>query len=193
MSILQHFIPENIVEALGWTVIHSLWQGVLLAAVFTLILTAYDKRSAAFRYKMALGGLLLMLPIALATFLYYYQAASSVVPTAEEEAILSELHKTIQQTENQSVWKYLASFFEAHLPFIVNVWLIGVLFFSMRLAGGLWYVQRLRFQKNTPLSSDWQARLHTFRNHLGIRRSIALVESAAATVPMVVGWVKPMS
>src|SRR5262249_9497151 len=59
MSFLQDWVQTPVAGALGWTLIHSLWEGAVVASILgaTLLIT----RSSRARYVAACGALLLML------------------------------------------------------------------------------------------------------------------------------------
>ncbi|MEM9259196.1 MAG: hypothetical protein AAGA62_06080, partial [Bacteroidota bacterium] len=75
-------LTNNLIEGLGWTILHSLWQAVLLAGVLWLASRAIA--SARKRYWLAYGTLLAQLLVSLATFCWLYEPAVTVVtPSAE--------------------------------------------------------------------------------------------------------------
>ena len=64
-------------------------------------------------------------------------------------------------------------YFNEHLPLIVTLWLMGMVFFLFRLLGGLIFIQELKIQQHQPLSSKWQTtfqKIHAVLtlNHLKI-------------------------
>ena len=71
MDFITQFFSDTVLYALGWTVVHSLWQGTLLAVVLSIIMMALEKRSARLRYEVACGALFTMLMMAVATFIIY--------------------------------------------------------------------------------------------------------------------------
>lgn len=60
--------------ALGWMVIHSLWQAVLIALATGVIMLILRKKSAKLRYLVANIALFSLLICAFSTFVYYYQS-----------------------------------------------------------------------------------------------------------------------
>src|SRR5579863_6261107 len=58
MSFVQAFVGSPLAGALGWTLLHSLWQGALAAALLAALLVA--TRSARIRYAAACAAMLLM-------------------------------------------------------------------------------------------------------------------------------------
>src|SRR5258706_9469243 len=59
MSNFANWISPELLRTLGWTLLHFLWQGAGLAALFAVAAAAC--RSASARYALAGGGLVFML------------------------------------------------------------------------------------------------------------------------------------
>ena len=55
-------------ETLGWTLIHFLWQGAIVAALLKLILNSLARSSAQLRYVAACGGMAALVVCPLVTF-----------------------------------------------------------------------------------------------------------------------------
>ena len=78
------------------------------------------------------------------------------------------------------------------MPLIVTVWLVGMVFFLLKMVGGLLYLQRLRHRYLTPLPRKWQEMLGALAGEINLERHVQLAESALVKVPMVIGWLKPV-
>src|SRR6266568_3194266 len=63
MNALRDLLSQPLTHRLGWALVHSLWQGVLAAAVFGLLRTVLRRRSTQARY---VAGCLVLLAVALA-------------------------------------------------------------------------------------------------------------------------------
>jgi bla regulator protein blaR1 len=62
---IETIFSETVIRSLGWTLLHFLWQGVLLGALAAALLAALSQRSAAARYRVgcAVMGLMLLAPM----------------------------------------------------------------------------------------------------------------------------------
>ena len=65
---MSHLDPRD-VQALGWTLVHFVWQGAALAALFASLNWALRQASPSVRYVLAAGTLLAMLVLPVGTFL----------------------------------------------------------------------------------------------------------------------------
>ena len=189
---MDTFIPSNIAEALGWTILHSLWQATLIGAVLMLILQLMKNSNASQRYLISLSSLFAILLMAGITFFTIYQPATALVASAEVVTWFEM--PTFQETEKtwQDYLTIAMSFVTAYSPQISLVWLLGVTFLSIHFLFSLLYVHQLKTYKVKPVSVEWERRLNAIAEKIKINRQIKLVESALVVVPTVVGWLKPV-
>ena len=196
MNWLQNILPDNLQYALGWTVVHSIWQGIVIASIMAIILMSVKSLSANARYWIANGSLLLMLVSSISTFAWMTRSIAAekngLLSLSQNADLLRGGNDLSQYVDNQGFIYNILSFFNEHISLIVIIWLIGVLFFTLRLMGGLMYIEILKNRHLTPLSIEWQSRMNLYKNRLKIQRAVELCESALVAVPMVIGWLKPI-
>ncbi len=77
MTILESLAFHPLVMAIGWTLIHFVWQAALIAIAVTLVLSAMRRSTAQLRYIVACVGLGVMALAPLVT-LAYLAAASNI-------------------------------------------------------------------------------------------------------------------
>src|SRR6056297_764826 len=71
-------VNHNIIEQLGLTLLHFLWQGALIGALYCLALLIGRPASARTRYNLAVGTLLVL---GLTPFLtFFYLGSASAIP-----------------------------------------------------------------------------------------------------------------
>ncbi len=199
MSTTLDFLADPLVYALGWTVVHSLWQGMLIALALAGGMILAQRRTARFRYGLAIGALLLLVAVSAATFYLYFEVPDSAgngltaapAPMAEGAAPL--MNTQAAPLQGLAFWRAQAqAYFEQHLPLIVAAWLLGVAFFLLRMLVGLGYVQHLRHRSVRPMGEPWQGKLQALSRRLRLRRRVQLLESALVQSPVVIGWLKPV-
>jgi beta-lactamase regulating signal transducer with metallopeptidase domain len=183
-------------EALGWTLVHFLWQGAAIALVYRIADRALARRGANARYLLALGALLSMLAVSVST-LAYEEASYSSAPRNERAthglvqaaqpiaAPLSEAVRSPQPTPIDSI--ALLRF----MPYIDALWLVGVLFLSMRALGGWWLILRLRRHAHERAPHTLLLRLDVLRRQMGIRRIVDLRLSERIASPFTAGVLRP--
>ncbi|MBK7873158.1 MAG: M56 family metallopeptidase [Saprospiraceae bacterium] len=196
MDFISSIISEELVYALGWTVVHSLWQAIGVAFIMGGLLLALQKHSSEVRYRLAYGALLVVLTMAVFTFFDLYQFARhknvieitqlSVQASSEYAPTLAEIPATATLPQR------FTSYFNTHLPLIVSVWLLGLSLFVIRLLGGLAYLEHLKIAYTYQLETHWEDMLQYLAEQLPIKRTVELMESALVQVPIVVGHFKPI-
>lgn len=199
MNLITELLPANLTQALGWTLLHSLWQGALIALLLGLTLVLLRRASAQSRYRAAGAALLAQLLLAIGTFSYYLgtaKIASQAAVSSTELPATAVYTQAWQQTISQYSWLgpfgVAQAYVEQHLPLLVACWLLGMLLMAIRLTGGFAYAQRLRHYKAVPLSDHWQQKLANLAQGLGLQTTVRLMESALVQVPMAIGFAKPV-
>ena len=210
-STLMNFLPPNAMQSLGWALLHFLWQGTALAALAAAAMALCRRTSA--RYVVAVGALLLMLLAPLATLLLYSQhsgvadtAKSSPLaavawPTARGRAAASGPTRTeLEQTGSVQPPSSRRSFFAQPavgptlkaLPWLVEAWLLGVAFFSLRSAGGFFLLERERRRQSSVVSPRVLEICYTLQDRIGLTRAIRYCECKWLQAPAVIGWFRPI-
>ena len=193
MNIISNFISENLINALGWTLVHSLWQGAAAALGFALLMVFMRRNRSQTRYYIGVMTVLLVLAMSIVTFIGIYKSgAAGNTPTGITGTVgLVDTGVTGIET-NSTISAVFQSYFNRHLPLIVTVWMLGILVLVLRFAGGFIYNQRLKVHGTRPLSTPWQNSLETLCRKIGVERAVRFVESASIKVPMTIGHFKPV-
>jgi len=194
MDFLYQFISEDLIYALGWTVIHSLWQALIIGVLMAFAMFYLKNKSAKVRYEIAAFSQFMVFISALSTFLIYYAGSLQLKNFAHlTEIEVQQLAALAQQgLFTESMLQTCIKFFNNHIPVVVMVWMLGASFFLVRMLGGLIYVQHLRYNKNQAVPAYWNNKLKTLKSRIRLRKKVKLLESAIATVPMVIGYIKPV-
>jgi beta-lactamase regulating signal transducer with metallopeptidase domain len=184
----------EITEALGWTVLHSLWQSGIIAAILLLSFIALKKASAKLRYRLAGGAMLTVLLTSIVTFFYFFniEKAKETSVIIIEENTESASPILINIPEETSSLGFFSNYFEQHLPLIVAIWLVGMGFFLLRLLGGFAYVHYLKNNKVRAITAYWQQKADALCDKIPVKKSVAILESTLVKMPMTIGYLKPV-
>ncbi|MBW3656295.1 MAG: hypothetical protein KY444_09310, partial [Gemmatimonadetes bacterium] len=82
-EMLSELLRQPLFQALGWSLVHFLWQGTLLVVVVRALLLMLGRASASARYSLACAGLLAMAVIPIATGVAMYPRVEAVAPSAQ--------------------------------------------------------------------------------------------------------------
>jgi beta-lactamase regulating signal transducer with metallopeptidase domain len=169
--------------ALGWTLLHSLWQVAGLGLLAWVGLRLLRGRSPGARYGLACAALALMLALPVATwFLLLPALAEPVQELAGAAPKVTEAHG----------FEALRAALDPLLPWALALWGLGVAFMSLRLLGGWVWMQRLRRRWAEPAPAPWPERVRILAARLGVPGPVAILRSLAVDAPMVIGWIRPV-
>jgi beta-lactamase regulating signal transducer with metallopeptidase domain len=192
MSTMMNWFSPGAMQSLGWALLHFLWQGTALAALAAAAMAPCSRAST--RYLVGVGALVLMLLAPLATFFFDSQQ-HSVVPEIARSSSLASAAWTI--TTNTAVARgsaqssSLTPSLDA-LPWLVEAWLLGVAFFSLRSAGGFLLIERERRRQSTVVNPRVLEICYTLQDRFGLNRAIAYCECKWLQAPAVIGWFRPV-
>ena len=158
------------IERLGWTLLHFLWQGTAIAVVYAAMRALIGRSiPAQGRYALACAALIAMTIAPLLTFFLIARGGEGL-PVI--------------------VWSVPVDVWQKVLPAFVAVWLAGVTGFSIRLFGGWRYTSRLR-SASYPAPAEWQRTLEDVASRVRTSRPVRLLVSSLVEVPTVIGWLRP--
>ena len=201
-------LAQPLVTALGWALIHFIWQGALIALLLAIVLRVLRRRSTNARYAVACAALFLMLGGPLATMALISPSTPDktaggrpliIAPQPVSQPMPVGIEPTIDTTQNDIAtvlsrpWLSIRSARVAPLlPWMILLWLLGVSFFSLRLAWAWLYAQRLRSHGTRALEEKWRQTLRRLCGQLRVTRPVQLLESALVQVPTAIGWLRPV-
>ncbi|MTB53549.1 ankyrin repeat domain-containing protein [Lewinella sp. W8] len=210
---IEKFLSPELVDALGWTLLHSLWQGAGYALILGVLLVLMRKYSPQARHFMAAGLLGAFVLTAVFTFgrLYLqpeYSRPEIASPAADVSTTVhppdydagSPLPSPVEMVEDtearatvtaMSFADRAEAYFDRHLPLIVTIWLMGILILLLRFLGQLAYLQRLKSYGTRLLPPDWEERIRELEERLNVSRKVTYLLSYRSSSPFTVGWLRP--
>eukprot|EP01029_Cantina_marsupialis_P012804 TRINITY_DN2831_c1_g3_i1.p1 TRINITY_DN2831_c1_g3~~TRINITY_DN2831_c1_g3_i1.p1 ORF type:complete len:832 (+),score=82.85 TRINITY_DN2831_c1_g3_i1:2238-4733(+) len=180
------------INAIGWTLLHSLWQTLILGFLVWLILRFISKDNARVRYLAAGLGLLAIFLTSTITFLHYIDNAPST------EAVINKISPEILLTylgtksEISHFWSFDNIQIEPYLPTIVNIWFIGVFILTVHLS--ISYLRSVKLRKHMayPLRNEILVIAQEIANKFGLTKKITFKESGQIKIPSLIGYFKPV-
>jgi len=180
-----------VAEAIGWALLHLLWQGAVVAAILAAVLALLERRSANARYIASCAALALLLILGVATGVRAYEP---ITPASGVNLTLT-LRGADVPVRTERTGRPLPSLLDAtreSLPRVVLIWLIGVAFLSSRLLMTWLRTQRLARSASRAANEEWHRVVRRLASAMQLRRAVRLVQSAAVEVPSVIGWLRPI-
>ncbi|MBU0475488.1 MAG: M48 family metalloprotease [Bacteroidetes bacterium] len=200
-----NLFSETAFTTLGWTLVHSIWQGFVIALLLMFLLSLINKRNSQVRSLLSYSALLVLVALSIRTYSDMRTDNVNIVETStKSELLINSSHEV--QRENSSIplasldfksisFEYLItikSFISANMKTIVFLWFLGIFALSIKLLGGLLYAQRLKKREVYPVSQFWNHKLKSLKNKLQIEKKIDLMQSKYIKTPLTIGHFKPI-
>ncbi|ARD44589.1 hypothetical protein A3Q33_09870 [Colwellia sp. PAMC 21821] len=184
----ESLIHSPLLAALAITLIHFIWQGVLIAVVLKALLSLISYQKSQLRYALSSIAMLANLILPIITFFIVYdidyrQATNFVhaLPLLDQNFYLEQISANVWYME----WL-------EYLPALAMVWLAIVIVLALKLIIELYNVNKLPLQGCTAVDITLQKRFDVLIAKVGLTRNVALLLSSKTDVPMAIGWLKPV-
>lgn len=219
---INDLISTDLVWRLGWTLLHSVWQ-ILVIGLLVALGLLLARKSTTVRYWISCCGLALMYVPMVVTFAFIsppVSQESSVVLTAKQISfdqpwqfvsernpqsipgtssfvefsdVSNKLDGSDLENESQvTVQAFNVSTIVSWLSWLVASWCIGVAVLAIWNGGGWIVVHKLRSHGTAPVDESLSLRMERLSRCLRVNRPVTLVKSMLVEVPMVIGWLRPM-
>ena len=165
--------------AIGKTVFHSIWIGLLILALLRLALTYIPGRLSGLRYNISVSALLLLFISCIVAFLLLYEPISPMQDAPTYYGAFSRV--SIGETA-----------LDTSLLFTLfgYIYFAGALFMLLRSVISVAYIRKLQ-SSGVPLGPEWQARFMQICKSLEIKGSVEFLESARVKGPLLLAYMKP--
>ena len=183
MNAMANLLSGALARTAAWTLLHFVWEGLLIGLLAWGALALMQRRSPEARYAVGLAFLAAMALTPLITFFLLLPGTQAPPPPVIEAAAAAG---------SPSWMLRLKMLLDPNLPEVLAVWCAGVALLSARFAGSLLYLQRLTSVGVEPAPAEWHLVLARISREMGLRRAVRLLRSLRVETPMVVGWLRPV-
>lgn len=167
----------NLLEALGWAVLNSLWQLALLWVLFQIFTSAFRLTS---RTKGSLAAILLV--AGFGWFIYTFFEAWVSVPSAGLSAALADSTGIYEV----NVWLSRA------LPAASIIYLVLLLGPVLHFIKNYRYVQVIRTYGLTKMNVEWRMFVKRISSNIDLKRKVSVWVSDLVSSPVTIGFIKPV-
>jgi bla regulator protein BlaR1 len=200
MNLLFAVTASQFFQAFCWTLVHSLWQGLVAGLLAGLVIFSTRRSPARVRYKLLLSVLGVFLLSAAITFALQLKQTAVVnaevteaiqISSPDGNVVNTALNNSAAQNMEAPLSYNFTAYLNDHALTIVFIWFMFFLLKSVQLFAGLHYIHRIRYHGNGPVSITWKNKLDRFAKQLGVSRPVLFLESSLVKVPVVIGMLKP--
>lgn len=194
---LSEITQYGIMYSLGMTLLHSLWQILAVYIILRVVLSLLKTNDSRSKYNISAVFMMLIFVMALTTFSIYEN-----MDNQNESLVFYHLTKANEVGNNQ-VMSYPIPMAQElgispqksisdYLPWFVIAYAGGIIFLSFRLAFGLFYLRRYRYNGILPISEELERIFQSLISKIQLKTNVSLVESVLTKVPFVLGYFKPV-
>ena len=185
------FLFSPTAQALGHTLLYSLWQTFIVFICLRLILKLIPNASARIKYFLSYFAYLgiaawfiitLINQLSLAHELAYQEIIGQSAPQ----------QMALGQTTSASDSALSFSYLNNYLAWIVGFYLLGIVWFTMRLLYNYFQTNHLKTSGLTALEVSWQQRIIQLADKINIHKKVRTYFSQHVDTPMMIGFFKPV-
>ncbi len=180
---------KNLPEAIGWTLLHFTWQATVIAAVCKCFDQGLQQSRTILRYNVTLAALVCMFGTSIATLVYeqervnHVQRSGTASATMPASVQISSLHEHLADALRVPFHLNTIHLFQ----WIDGVWLVGVLLCSIRAAGGVLVLRRMRSALSVEPIEEMAELFRGLVGRMRINRQVSLRMHIAGLDPFVAG------
>ncbi len=179
---------QDLINVLGWTLVHFLWQGLGIGLAYWLVCRFTPPGNALLRYWAGMLAFLVAAIIPVVTFVIYWNSATTDVSVQAYVSPIVPMGGDL----SFSALQLLRISMEPALPFVVVLWSLGVALLSARALLGWIGAHRLVSLGTSKVDDSLQAIFQRLMSNLEIQQCVRILRSSLVTVPTVIGWVRPV-
>jgi TonB family protein len=189
---LETLFSSPFLTSLSLTLLHFLWQGLLVATVLKSALLLFNHNKPQLRYALSALAMLVNLLLPIITFIVLYRAEVSSVSSFASSLALNEFIQELQQPDALFSYKTLTETLPLLLPYISILWLTTITLLAGKLLVEISIVNRLPQQGTIAPTDKLQARFLELVEQINLTITPRLLVSLKVEVPMAIGWLKPV-
>lgn len=137
------------------------------------------------------AALAIILAMSAVTFVRAWNSPGAP-PSAAVISINAVAATAAGELRDVSPWEKFTGYFETHFPLLAALWFMGVMFLTLRLAGGFLLNQRLKSYRVQSATEEIRARFERLARLAGIRGVLKLSASLYVKSPVTIGHFKPV-
>ena len=185
MSAILIILQQPWVYALGWTLLHSLWQCALIACVCAALLFFTKQATANFRSLIAFAGLLMCVLASTLTFYRYLPADTDTIEITIDSA-------PVLQTATQHISFNAITFLNSHINTLVLMWFLGFVIYAVKTLQEYRYCHLIKNTHIAKTPEKWQRIFTELCGKVGVYKNVELRISELVPIPCVIGHIKPI-
>jgi len=187
---LEHLFNSSLLYSLALTLLHFLWQGLLVATVLKSALLIVSNKNPQLRYLLSALAMLANLLLPLITFSIIYRSELAFT-SASALSFTNFIHES-NQPDAFFNYQELSELLSSILPYIALLWLATVILLASKLLLEIYNVNKLPQHGSVEPSTQLLTRFNELAEQINLTIAPKLLISLKVDVPMAIGWLKPV-
>ncbi|WP_367865691.1 M56 family metallopeptidase [Pedobacter sp. WC2423] len=178
---------NNLIQATGWSILHSLWQAALVYALLLPSQMRVFRLKARLKYNLAFAANTLIFICFIATFFSIFKW-----PAAQQAPLTAQVIANTNPLSHSFLSAILIPYAEKIFPFLVLLYSIGLLIQSVIVFKGYHQIQELKRTARISVPEEWTILFEALTKKLNIKKHVSFHLSNHVNVPLVIGFFKPV-
>lgn len=179
----MNIATAELMSAVGWTLVHFLWQGALIGFATALALTLLRNARPQLRYLAACAGLLACVAWPAADLCLQLGRGGAAAGTLGSSGGIV-MGSAVKSAAGMLTW------LQANMQWLVGAWASCALTLALRMGLGLLWLGTAG--RSHTVNAEWQARVDRLARVAGVARSVRLRIVDHLASPITAGWWRPV-
>ena len=184
----MELLLNNLIKAIGWSILNSLWQGAIIYGLLLLVTIAVPRLQPRIKHNLAFAAINLIFICFCITFFSVFKFPAGMGATTGQTATLT----TAYDQFIRSIPQQIGGKAEYVFPYLVGIYIAGLAFQLLMLGMGYKRLHDLKKAAHFQVSAEWKSSFEKLVRQLDLRRHIAFYLSDKINVPLVIGYFKPI-
>jgi GWxTD domain-containing protein len=185
MRFLEAWMGSPFTGVLGWTLLHSLWEGIMISALLAAMLIVL--RSSRARYHAACVAMVLLFFSFIVTLIWLMPESSHGLTSKKPIQFYP-----LDIQNGLDVMSSTNSGLAAVVPWFTPFWFAGVWFVYLGQIIGWISIDRLRRRGVCYPPQFWRQAIPRLSGRMYLSRPVQLLESCLVNMPIVIGHFRPV-
>lgn len=182
----MNFDFQTITNAIGWALVHFLWQGLAIVLGTAFLLQIFHSARAQTRYLIA------CLSLVACFFMPIWEMLRSIQTTAEFTGAQLIPTGSVEATAVLSWPDQAQIWLQQHIDLIVIIWATMVAMLGLRLLLGIFWLRSYSNGERGVSNSYWQQKTDQLAEHFQIAKPVLVRVVEELDSPITIGWIRPM-
>jgi beta-lactamase regulating signal transducer with metallopeptidase domain len=190
--ILLGIMIDKLIQAVGWMLVHSLWQGCVLALLAACILSLIPHKRSSLHYGVLLFAMASFIIVCAGTFFIYWNQPADNNIRATGAVLIERINTISFSAASSPVLHSIQSFIAVNAPLLVFCWFLFFCFRIIKNLAGWTYAKRICREDIYSPPAEWQTLFDKLVAQMNLKKNVRLLESGRVNYPITLGFLKPV-